>query len=79
MRRANVQELVTVPSADDMDDDTFCLHMSKRHRDNLGGLTDIWAVDVGTVDAWRAFHDRITALEVEPTHQHLPASNSEGL
>jgi hypothetical protein len=64
--------MIEIPSIDDMDDDTFCKHMSLRHQDSLGGLDYIWPVAPGTTDAWMAFHDRLHALRVDFKHRHAP-------
>lgn len=59
-----------VQNADEMDDDTFCMHMNKRHSSSLGGLASIEPVAPGTTDAWRSFHDRLHRLRVDLRHEH---------
>jgi hypothetical protein len=55
---------------EDMDDETFCMHMSLRHQDSLGGLTEIWPIAEGTTNAWRIFHDRLHWLRLDLSHDH---------
>jgi hypothetical protein len=59
-----------VQPADNMDDETFCLHMTYRHPESLGGLDEITPVAEGTTEAWRNFHHRLHALAVNPLHEH---------
>lgn len=47
----------SVQSANNMDDETFCKHMTFRHHESLGGLAEIWPN--GATEAWRAYHDRL--------------------
>jgi len=54
--------LVRVPSADDMDLDTFCRHMGARHADSLGGLTELdpdLLERTGLEELYRTFHDKL--------------------
>jgi hypothetical protein len=57
----NEETIVLVRSADDMNDETFALHMTLRHPDNLGGLREL-AVAPRVMPAWRAFHRRLHNL-----------------
>ena len=67
--------MVTVPSADDMDNETFLRHMDARHAADVkdGPLS----VHPDSVDAWvdpyRAFHDRLHDIAVpgQYDHEHL--------
>jgi hypothetical protein len=61
-------EKVYVPSADDMDDETFMKHMNLRHYDSIGGLHSLWLVHPSVTDSWRAFHARLHANEL--SHEH---------
>lgn len=63
-------KLLEVAHPDDMDDETFCKHMSYRHQDSLGGLPFITPVAESTTDAWRAFHDRLHRFRVNLAHNH---------
>lgn len=65
-----VVEIQLVTNADDMDDETFCKHMSYRHQDSLGGMDEIWPVAESTTDAWRSFHDRLHRLRLDIPHEH---------
>lgn len=69
-----VQEWETVRSADDMDLETFCLHMDKRHKGSLGGLTRL---DPGLLGkqpslelAYRHFHDQLHGLLMPEDIEH---------
>lgn len=56
---------VWVPSADDMDLDTFCLHMTHRHYDSLGGLAELdpdFLERTGLEELYRIFHDKLHEL-----------------
>jgi hypothetical protein len=65
-----VIEKEPVIDPEEMDDEDFCRHMTKRHRDSLGGLSDIWPVAESTTDAWRAFHNRLHRLRIDLQHEH---------
>lgn len=73
-REANMQstEVEMVVNADDMDDRTFRLHFSRRHSDNLGGLSELPDdMTPETTELYRKFHDRIhSLLSMEMPHQH---------
>ena len=70
MRTSDILRIQDVQDADDMDDETFCMHMTYRHTDSLGGLSEIWPVAPSTTEAWRCFHDRLHALRVDIPHEH---------
>lgn len=53
---------VRVPSADDMDLDVFCLHMTARHEDSLGGLSRLdpdLVKRAGLEEPYREFHHKL--------------------
>lgn len=52
---------VRVPSADDMDLDIFCLHMTARHADSLGGLSRLEPERLNEYveECYRIFHDKL--------------------
>ena len=64
-------EVVEVPAAEEMDDDTFVKHLELRHRDECKIEThlsehgrDIW------LPMYRTFHDRLHRLAVPGQHDH---------
>ena len=63
-----------VQNADNMDRETFCLHMTHRHNDSLGGMTELRPdkqTDY-TEELWRTFHDRLHSVRIrqELAHEH---------
>jgi len=64
------QEVQVVVNADRMDDETFLLHMNKRHRDSLGGLLRIWFINEYITECWRIFHDRLHRFRIDFEHEH---------
>lgn len=58
-----------VRDADTMDDEFFCMHMSKRHQDSLAGQSYIEPAGDAT-EAYRAFHERLHRLRVDLEHRH---------
>lgn len=69
-------ELLVVVSTKDMSHEHFARHMSLRHRDSLGGLSELnfgyisMDHDESVVMAWRAFHRRLHALRLDLSHVH---------
>jgi hypothetical protein len=68
-------EKVRVPSADDMDLDVFCLHMTARHADSLGGLTRLVPDNMSEYveELYRTFHDKLHSPLLGPRefdHEH---------
>lgn len=66
-------EVTFVPSAQDMDDDTFKKHFQKRHSESLGGLSGFTErVPSVVLEAYRVFHDRIHRLAIpgQLDHEH---------
>ena len=67
-------ELVLVQNADNMDRETFCLHMTHRHAVSLGGLEELnpAAQSDYTEQLWRTFHDRLHSIKMraELDHEH---------
>jgi len=68
------EEIITVRNADGMDRETFCLHMTHRHPESLGGLRALLPEDQSpyTEELWRTFHDQLHGqiLSIEPNHIH---------
>lgn len=63
---------VTVPDADDMDDEIFAKHMSLRHGDSLGGMPELdpELIDDYVMRCWRAFHRRLHEIRHDLNHEH---------
>lgn len=58
----SVEEKVWVPSADDMGLDIFCLHMTARHPESLGGLPRLdpdLVERAGLEETYRMYHDKL--------------------
>lgn len=53
----------------EMSDETFVMHMNKRHRGSLGGLRALW-VAPDTMPIWRIFHARLHDLRIDLKHEH---------
>lgn len=64
------QRVVTVPAADDMDDEIFIKHMNLRHDDSIGGLHSLWLISPSVTSGWRAFHNRLHNSGAVYTHAH---------
>lgn len=56
-----VDDLVTVPNADDMDDEIFQKHFNARHLPDIRLEGNI-RIDDRNLAAFRAYHERIHAL-----------------
>lgn len=72
--------MITVPSTDDMNDDTFLKHLDKRHRADTGvsgylakhpAKAEVW------ISAYRAFHKRLHAITMDGTFDHEHIGNME--
>lgn len=63
-----------VQNADNMDRRIFCLHMTHRHQDSLGGMSELnpAAQSDYTEELWRTFHDRLHKVRIraELDHEH---------
>jgi hypothetical protein len=64
-------EQIEVPNAWEMDDETFIMHLEKRHRQDCKIETymtrhnvDVW------INMYRIFHDRLHTLEVPGQYDH---------
>lgn len=73
-KRARKQEpepVVEVPPADDMDDETFMLHLEKRHREECKIETYLSRHSVSVwLPNYRAFHDRLHKIATPGQHDH---------
>lgn len=66
-------EIVIVPAALGMDDETFKKHFVLRHHDSLGGLKGFTPhVRADVLNIYRTFHDKIheTARPGQLDHEH---------
>lgn len=73
MSLMSAEKVVVVKHIDDMDDNSFELHMNNRHSDSLGGLSDISFAHATTyvVHCWRLFHKTLHRLRQGAiTHEH---------
>jgi hypothetical protein len=61
-----------VRSADRMDTETFCLHMTMRHSDSLGGMPELSPEHLTSYveECWRAFHRRLHEIRPDLDHDH---------
>lgn len=63
-------EIELVQNADNMSSRIFCLHMTHRHRDSLGGMTELRMQDEYTEELWRTFHDRLHKVRPRSDYDH---------
>lgn len=63
-----------VQNADLMDRRIFCLHMTHRHGDSLGGMSELSAETQTdyTEELWRTFHDKLHSGVLTPDPFHPP-------
>jgi hypothetical protein len=55
----------------DMNNETFCKHMSIRHQDSLAGMSELPVrTDEYTLGCYRAFHLRLHETRVDLEHSH---------
>jgi len=65
-------KVVTVPDAIHMDDETFIKHLVKRHAADIdGGVAKHPHIVSAWVDPYRAYHERMHALEVGEHYDHV--------
>lgn len=66
------KEPVVVPDAGDMDDETFIMHLEKRHARDCGFENS--PISRRAMEAWlpvyRAFHERLHRLAVPGQYDH---------
>jgi hypothetical protein len=55
---------------DYMNNKFFCMHMTKRHHESLGGLSHLWVASPKVLDAWRAFHEQLHRVRHDLLHEH---------
>lgn len=66
------EELVEVPDADDMDDETFLKHLETRHATEcrIEGYISRHSVE-SWIDTYRAFHDRLHKIATPDQYLHI--------
>lgn len=71
-------EVVEVPHADDMDDDTFLKHLEHRHASEckIEGFIARNAVSAW-IGSYRAFHDRLHDLAAPGQYDHIHEEDEE--
>ena len=67
IRTMSVQVVI---SSDNMDDETFQKHMSARHKESLGGMTELSSLPSNLVALYRRFHRKLHELRPELLHDH---------
>lgn len=67
----DLDDLVTVPDADDMEDETFIKHLEKRHAEEckIEGYIARYSVHVW-INMYRIYHERLHALGTPGQHDH---------
>jgi len=75
-----LRDVVTVPHAEDMDDETFLKHIDKRHRQDTKHDGQNVLFPKSTWHAWvplyRTWHERLHEISIpgQYDHEHLPPS-----
>jgi len=64
--------IVVVPSAGNMDDETFAKHMNLRHFESLGGLSRLEprVMSAYVMLCYRKFHRQLHLLRTDLGHEH---------
>jgi hypothetical protein len=71
MKVEEKEEIPTVRAEAEMSSEHFALHMTHRHGDSLGGLSELDPTKMnGTEGAWRAFHRRLHETRIDLAHEH---------
>jgi hypothetical protein len=68
---AQAEVIPVVVSTKDMDDETFRMHMRRRHPEDMGGLDRVDKIN-GSLEIWRKFHDKVHELRprINQPHEH---------
>jgi hypothetical protein len=71
VQKHSPDEVVEVPDAEDMDDETFIKHIEHRHAEEckVEGFIARHAIDAW-IGPYRAFHDRLHSIAVPGQHDH---------
>lgn len=69
--KEEAEEKVQVWNTEDMDRETFCLHMTYRHADSLGGMDSLSPDGLNdyTEELWRSFHGKLHGPLLRPVNQ----------
>lgn len=69
---AAATEIQLVQNADNMSREFFCLHMTNRHSDSLGGMSELNPAVQNdyTEELWRIFHDRLHKVRPRSDFDH---------
>lgn len=71
----SAEKVAVVKHSDDMDDNSFELHMNRRHSESLGGLSDVSFAHTSpyVMHCWRLFHRTLHRLrQPDINHEHAP-------
>lgn len=70
-RKHNPKDIVEVPDADEMDNETFLKHLEHRHANEckVEGFISRNAVEAW-IGPYRVFHDRLHRIAVPGQHDH---------
>lgn len=63
-----------VQATNDMDTETFALHMEHRHPESLAGMIPLWFSSDYVEDCYRSFHRQLHRLRIKNLfgHHHPP-------
>lgn len=66
-------EVLVVQNADRMTRENFCLYMTHRHGESLGGMSELnpHAQSDYTEALWRKFHDRLHGKGIAPYEEEI--------
>ena len=66
-------EVLVVQNADRMTRKNFCLHMTWRHGESLGGMSELnpFVQSDYTEALWRKFHDRLHGKGIAPYEEEI--------
>jgi phosphoribosyl 1,2-cyclic phosphodiesterase len=72
-------DIELVQNADNMNRRIFCLHMTHRHSDSLGGMSELNPAVQNdyTEELWRTFHDRLHKVKMRSELDHEHEQNFE--
>ena len=65
-----IEQPELVQATDDMDTETFALHMEHRHPDSLAGMIPLWFSSDYVEACYRAFHRTLHRLWHNYEHEH---------
>ena len=72
-------EKAPVAAISSMDTETFCKHMTARHLDSLGGLSELSpSIAEYEEGMYRSFHSRLHETRVDLGHEHDKGDPQQG-